>query len=97
MVTLSVSKETAVGINPMSTDSKIPSSRRFTSSEAPTVKHVLMADALAHLYEIREELETIIKAVEAIQYDSQLRMVVVRGLTQLKKRVKLFERYLGIY
>lgn len=81
----------------MSTDSKVPSSRRFPPSEAPTVKHVLAADALAHLYEIQEEVGATIKVIESIRYDSQLRMGVVKGLNQIKKKIRLFEKYLGIY
>jgi len=81
----------------MTNDTKPPSSRRFTSEESPTIKHVQAADALAHLYELREELETTISTIESIKYDSQLRMEIVRGLNQLKKRIRQFEKYLGIY
>jgi hypothetical protein len=81
----------------MSSDSKAPSSRLFPPSEAPTVKHLLAADALAHLYEIREELDDTIRVIEAIKFDSQLRMGIIKGLNQLKKKISHFERYLGVY
>lgn len=81
----------------MTRESKPPSSRRFPPSEAPTLKHIQASDALAHLYELREELETTIRNVEAIQYDSELRMWIVKGLLQLKKKIRTFEKYLGIY
>jgi hypothetical protein len=81
----------------MTRETKPPSSRGFTPSEAPTVKHTLAADAVAHLYEIREELDSNIKAIEAIRYDSQLRMEIVKGLNQLKRKIRSFEKYLGIY
>lgn len=81
----------------MTNEAKPPSSRRFPPEEAPTVKHLLAADALAHLYELREELETTIITIEAIKYDSQLRMGIVSGLNKLKKKIRLFEKYLGIY
>jgi len=81
----------------MTRDSKPPSSRRFSPDEAPTIKHILASDALAHLYELREELESTIRVVESIQYDSELRMGIVKGLLQLKKKIRVFEKYLGIY
>ena len=81
----------------MTQDSKPPSSKDFPSEEPPTVKHRLAADAIAHLYEIQAEVEKTIQHVESLQYDSHLRLDVLNRLSLIKKKIRQFEDYLGVY
>jgi len=81
----------------MAHDSSPPSSDGFSAEEAPTVNHRLAADAIAHLYEIQQEVEKIIQHVEALQSDSHLRLDVLNSLSRIKKKILQFESYLGIY
>ena len=81
----------------MSSETKPPSSRDFPSEEPPTVKHRLATDAIAHLYEIQAEVEKTIQHVESLQYDSHLRFDVLSRLSLIKKKIRQFESYLGVY
>jgi len=81
----------------MPSESKPPSSRDFPSEEPPTVEHRLAADVIAHLYEIQEEVEKTIQHVESIQCDSHLRLDVLSRLSLIKKKIRQFESYLGVY
>jgi hypothetical protein len=81
----------------MPSESKPPSSNGFPPEEPPTVKHLLAADAIAQLYEIQEEVGNTIQHVESLQYDSHLRLDVLNRLSLIKKKIRQFESYLGVY
>jgi hypothetical protein len=81
----------------MTSDSKPPSSGNFTHEEVPTVRHRLEADALAHLYEIQEEVSRSIQFVESNRHSSHLRIGILSSLSEVKKKIKQFERDLGVY
>jgi hypothetical protein len=78
-------------------DSKPPSSLNFTSEEAPTARHRLEADALAHLCEIQEEVEKSIQFVESNKYSPYLRIGILNSLSEIKKKIRQFEKDLGVY
>ncbi len=81
----------------MTRNQKEPVSRRFSPSEAPTVKRTTVADDLAHLYEIQNEVEQTIKFIEENQYNSEIRIRVINGLDRIKALIRQFEEYLGLY
>lgn len=81
----------------MTRNYKEPVSRRFTPSEAPTVKRTTVSDDLAHLYEIQNEVEQAIKSIEGNPHDSDLRIRVINSLDRIKTLIRQFEEYLGLY
>ena len=84
-------------MGPMASNSSPPSSGKFLPEESSTASHRLVADALAHLYEIQEEVEKVIHQVGSLQPNPHLRLDILNRLSTIKKKIRQFESYLGGY